>query len=230
MEALVFVGFVILVIAAGWFAWQQKKKRRLALQAFAKQYGMQYSTQDPFALVNYSFSLFQKGEDQGVENVLWGDWQGLPVKAADFWYYTETTDSKGNKSRHYHHYSVAIAEVPLALMPLSIAPEGVFTRLADKLGFHDIDFESEDFNRRYNVKAPDREYAFKVVDARMMAWLLTLDGFGFETVGPWVLAYCRRRKPAELVPLFGAVRGFEEHIPRLVRNEFAIDERKETTS
>lgn len=228
---LVFVGFVILVIAAAWFSWQAKKKRRLALQAFAKQYGLQYSTSDPFGMLSYAFTLFQRGDGQGIENVVWGDWQGSNVRAGDFWYYTESTDSKGHRSRTYHHYSFAVGDVRLGLMPLSIAPEGLFSRLADHLGFRDIDFESEEFNRRYNVRAPDREFAFKVVDARMMQWLLTLDGFGFETVGPWVLAYCRRRKPTELVPVFGAVRGFEEHIPRLVRNEFAIDaERKEKTS
>jgi hypothetical protein len=222
MEILIFVGFIALVIAAAWFAWQAKKKRRLAFQTFASQYGLQYSAEDPFSMLSYAFQLFQRGDGRGVENVVWGAWQGVPVKACDYWYYTESTDSKGHTSRSYRHFSAVVVDVTLAVPPVSIQREGFMTRLADHIGLRDIDFESEQFNRAFNVKAQDREFAFKLVDARMMHWLLSTEDFGFEVVGPWLLVFTGRRKPTELVPVLGTAKGFYEQVPRLVWNEYGI--------
>ena len=78
------------------------------------------------------------------------------------------------------------------------------------MGLRDIDFESEAFNRAWNVKAEDREFAFKLVDARMMHYLMSTEGFGYEVVGPWLLVYTKRLKPTELIPLLGSAEG----IPR----------------
>jgi hypothetical protein len=220
MEVLVFVGFAALIVLAAWWAWRMKKLRREAFGAFAKQYGLQYSPADPFGLLNYAFGLFQKGDGRGVENVLWGAWQGLPAKCFDYWYYTESTDSNGNRSRSYSHFSGVVVDVALGLPPITIERENFFTRLGDHLGLRDIDFESEQFNRAFNVKAQDREFAFKIVDARMMHFLLTTEGFNYEAVGPWLLVYTKRRKPTELVPLLGTAKGFHDQIPRLVWNEY----------
>ena len=46
-----------------------------------------------------SFTFFTKGDGRGCENVLWGRWQDLPLAVTDFWYYEESTDSKGSRSR-----------------------------------------------------------------------------------------------------------------------------------
>src|SRR5688500_7684770 len=141
MDALVFVGFLLAVVAIAYFSWRAVVRRRQALATFAKQYGLQYSPTDPFGLVNYAFSLFQRGDGQGVDNVRWGEWQGHSVKPADVWYYDESTDAEADRRRSYHHYSVAVIDVRLELMPVSIAPEGFLSRLADGVGFRDIDFE-----------------------------------------------------------------------------------------
>ncbi len=217
---LIFVLFAALMIVVAYFAYQAKKKRRLALQAFATQYGMTYSQSDPHGLLNYAFGLFQRGEGRGIENVLTGAWQECPVKAADYWYYTESTDSKGHKSKSYHHFSVVVVDVALGLPPVSLQREGFFTRLADHVGLRDIDFESEAFNRAWNVKADDREFAFKLVDARMMHFLMATEGFGYEVCGPWLLIFSKRLKPTELIPLLGTAKGFHDQIPRLVWNEY----------
>ena len=97
------------------------------------------------------------------------------------------------------------------------------TRMADHLGFHDIEFESEQFNRMFRVGSPDQEFAFKLIDARMMQWLLLTDGhFGFEVLGPNLLAYSGRRSPSDLGPLFVAAAGFAAHFPRLVQTEYGV--------
>ena len=65
--------------------------------------------------------------------------------------------------------------------------------------------------------------AYQLIDPRMMNWLLSTGGaFGFEVVGPNLLVYSHRRRPTELIPLFGSAQLFRDHIPRLVRTEYGI--------
>ena len=211
---------VLAAILAGvgvWYSLYRKKRRREALAAFAAQHGLQYSRDDPLGLLAYDFRLLHMGDGRGCENVLYGQWQGLPAREADFWYYTESTDSKGHTTRSYHNFSVVIADLEASLPYVSVAKESIFTRMADHLGFPDILFESEDFNRQFQVRSGDREFAFQLIDARMMRWLLSTGGaYGFEVEGSNVLVYCRRRRPTELEPLFGAAKLFHDHVPHMV--------------
>src|SRR5437879_695324 len=181
---------VLAVVAAGiWYSYYRKQQRRKALALFANQYGLTYSQDDPFGIIGYPFHLFSMGDGRGCENLVYGEWQGIPVQEADFWYYDESTDSQGRRSKSYHYYSVVVAGVGIdAPASVRISKESLLTKLADHVGLHDIEFESEQFNKAFNVKAQDREFCFKLVDARMMQWLLgTGGGFEFEVAGPWLL-------------------------------------------
>jgi hypothetical protein len=221
MEVLIFALILVAVAAGVVYAFVRKQNRREALALFALQNKLEYSRVDPFGLVDYDFHLFGLGDGRGCENVVWGDWHNLTVKEADYWYYTESTDAKGGKSRSYHHFSVVLADLPAVLPRVSIEKEKLLTRLADALSFHDLDFESEEFNRLFQIRAANREFAYKLIDARMMRWLVsTRAGFGFEVSGPSLLVWCRRVGPTALVPLFGSAALFRDHIPRLVWNEY----------
>ena len=219
---VVVVVLIVAVAAAGvWYSFHWKKKRRDAMATFAAQYNLTYSPADPFGIVGYPFHLFSRGDGRGCENVMDGEWQGLPIQEADYWYYDESTDSEGRRSKTYHHFSVVVANLGVDTPEVSIERENIMTRLADHVGMPDIEFESEDFNREFQVKSKDQEFAFKLVDARMMQWLLSTGGkFGFEIMGPWLLVFCKRLAPTALVPLIGTAKAFDDHIPRLVRDEY----------
>lgn len=216
--------FALILVAAAAGAvyfFVQKQKRREALATFALQNKLEYSRDDPFGVVENDFHLFQLGDGRGCENVVWGEWHGLNIKESDYWYYTESRDSEGHTSRSYHRFSIVLADVPAFLPRVSIEKENLLTRLADTLSFHDLDFESEEFNRMFQIRAGDREFAFKLIDARMIRWLLSTQGsFGFEVNGAAMLVWCGRRGPTALVPLLGSATLFRDHIPRLVWNEY----------
>jgi hypothetical protein len=221
MEVLVFVLILAAVAAFAVYSFVQKQKRREALAMFALQNKLEYSRDDPFGLTDLDFRLFELGDGRGCENVIWGDWRGLPVKQADYWYYQESTDSKGHRSRSYRHFSIVLADLPAFFPRVCMERENLLTRLADALSFRDLDFESEDFNRLFQVRAADDEFAYKLVDARMIRWLLSTGGeFGFEVSGPSLLVWSDRCRPTGLIPLFGSALLFRDHIPRLVWNEY----------
>jgi len=209
-----FVGIVI-AIAAGSYYLKQKRKENCA--AFAAKYGFSYSPAGPPGLLAYSFPLLHKGDGRGAENGITGAWKDMSFKAADYWYYTESRDSKGNRTKNYSHFSVAVTEIDAWLPDLAVYRENVFTALADKLGLKDINFESEEFNRAFQIRSDNRKFAFELVDPRMMQWLLSCDdSFGFELHGKAILIYSHRLRPHELLPLIGSLKEFRDRIPRLV--------------
>jgi len=220
VEALI-IPLVILVAIGGIFlTYYLKQKRREEMHAFAMQHGLSFSAQDMSGIVGWPFSLFSKGHGRGAENVVSGLWKKKdPVTAFDFWYYTESTDSNGNRTRSYNRFSCATIEVAAAFPHLEITREGVLTWLADRVGLEDIEFESPEFNRRYNVKAAERRFAFELLDAKMLRWLVDFDqGLAFEVAGNRLLAYRKRHGASGMMPLIETLFMFRERIPRVAWN------------
>ncbi|MFL5797193.1 MAG: hypothetical protein ACJ77A_04580 [Actinomycetota bacterium] len=216
MGVVIAVVVVALIGLSIWYSWYAKKKRREELAIAAKQLGLQYSAQDMFNCLALPFGLLRKGDGRGTENVLWGTWQGVELREFDYWYYDESTDSEGHTSKSYSYFSCVVTQTPLSAADLSVTRENVFTRLADHVGLRDIEFESERFNREFNVKSRDRKFATDVIDARMMQWLLEEgEHHAFEMNGPFVLVYSKRVKPLELTPLLGTLKGYVDHVPRV---------------
>src|SRR5919198_3536712 len=108
MQVLVIVLVLALVGLGVWYAYFRKAKRREALATFALQYGLQNSREDTFGLTDYPFKLFSRGDGRGCENVLSGTWKDLPVIEADYWFYDESADSEGHRSKDYHYFSVVV--------------------------------------------------------------------------------------------------------------------------
>jgi hypothetical protein len=163
------------------------------------------------------FALLRKGDGRKLENVIWGTWQQLDLREFDYSYYEESTDSEGRRTKTWYHFSCAVAPIDAFCMHLTADRENLFTRLADHIGLRDIEFELDEFNKAFNVKCKDRKFANDLIDQRMMRWLLAADrAFNFEVCDRWVLCFCKRRKPAELVPLLGTLKGFHDAVPRVV--------------
>lgn len=217
MEGLLIFGIVAILGLSLYLSWYFKKKRREELARVASQLGLQYSRDDVLGSLSLPFSLLTRGDGRGTENVIWGTWQGIDLREFDYWYYEESTDSEGRTSRTYYRFSCAVTELPVVGAALSLTRENVFSRLADHMGMHDLEFELEAFNKEFTVKCRDAKFATDVVDQRMMEWLLQCGGgWNFELSGSFLMCYSKRRRPTELVPLLGTLKAFRDHIPRVV--------------
>jgi len=217
VAALLLIPILLLVGLVAYLTYYFKQKRIKALATLAQQLRLQSARADPFGTLSQPFQLFRKGDGRGVENVLWGTWQTLEVRQFDFWYYDESTDSKGNTSRTYHRFNCVMCPILASCADLTIDHENMWTRLADALSFHDIEFESEEFNKRYQVKCTNEKFANDFIDARMIEWLLKNGtGYSFEVSGDEMLVVHKRLKPTELMPLLQAAEGFAQAVPRVV--------------
>jgi hypothetical protein len=214
---LLFLLFGAVAVGVAVLAHRAKVRRQQELGTVARNHGLDFSILDPFETLGEPFSLLGRGNGRGVENVMWGFWHDLEVRVFDYWYYEESTDSNGHRSKSYHRFDCVLALVDARCPRLEITEENVLTRIADALTLHDLRFESEEFNRRFNVKGQDRRFATAFCDARMMGWLLRhADGYAFEVVGDRLLCWTRRVSPAEIAHLLGTAKAFREQIPRVV--------------
>jgi hypothetical protein len=212
---------VFALAAAGivYYRQQRKLQRQQEMRSVAFAQRLDFSLDDPFGTLGEPFSLLRKGDGRGVENVMWGFWQELEIRAFDYWYYEESSDSKGHRSKRYYRFDCLLTQVDALCPQLVISGENLFTRLAGALTFRDIEFESEEFNRRFHVKGPDERFATAFCDARMMDWLLRHgEGYSFEVVSDRLLCWTERVSPAEMVHLFGTAKTFREQIPAVVRS------------
>ena len=225
MEQL-FLLVVVLAIAVGALvAASMRARRQREMAAVAAANGLSYSFDDPFGLPALPFGLFRRGDGRGADNVMWGpagesDDGDVAVRAFDYWYYEEQRDSEGRTSRRYKKYSCVTAETGAAAWPhLEIDREGMLQRVMDAVGLDDIQFESDEFNRSFEVRCEDARFASALVDPRMMEWLLGTEGrCRFEVHGAWLLVAIERVPPASVPALMNLALTFREKIPAVVRS------------
>ena len=170
-----FIFGVILVIALAIYGHIQEKKRREALEAAARQLGFSFSPDKDRAFASrYGFlNHMDDGSNRYAYNIMRGTASdGSPCSIFDYHYETYSTDSKGRRTTHHHYYSVFTLILPASFPELEIKPEGFFSKLGQALGFDDIDFESMEFSKRYQVKSGDKKFAYDVCNALMIDYLL----------------------------------------------------------
>ena len=223
MQVAAVVVLAVAVVVGGYLISRYiTQKRRDALTAVAYRLGFQYSPDDPFDTLALPFSLFERGDGRGVENVLWGTAGNLMVRLYDYWYYEERTDSNGSRHRSYYRFSCATTSIDADVPGITIGRENVLTRLGGALGFDDIEFESEEFNRVFRVKSGQRKFAYDMIDARMMAFLLDASSdCTFEAVGSDLLCASDRLRPSELPGLLSVLQEFHAHVPAVVWSLYA---------
>ena len=217
VSLVVVVVFGVLLVAVAYYASQRRVERVERLRRLALAEGLDFATEDPFDTVGQPFSLLQEGDGRVAENVIWGFWQGLEVRAFDYSYYEESSDIEGGSSRAYSHFDCVIALIDASCPQLRISPESVLTRIAAALSFEDIAFESEEFDRAFHVQGRDRRFATALCDARMMDWLLgNAQGYSFEVSGDRMLCWARQGHAEAKLSMLATAKTFHDRIPPVV--------------
>ncbi|MBN1902937.1 hypothetical protein JW926_16560 [Candidatus Sumerlaeota bacterium] len=172
---LLIVGIIIL---SAYFS--AKRRKELMLWAQAKGWSFSPEKDHTFDSRFSAFKLLRQGENRYAHNIIRGIWNERSLIAFDYHYETHSTNSKGHRQTHHHHFSAVIMESNLPLKPLFIRPEGFFDKITEFFGADDIDFESAEFSRTFFVKADDRRWAYDVLHARTMEFLLQSPRFTIQ--------------------------------------------------
>lgn len=210
---ILFAGVVGLAIAFSVYGAMHGKAVRDELRALAheRQWAFVESDKHDRPLRFKGFMPFNAGGGRVALNVLQGRLDGLPFEAFTYRY----TTSNG-KSQQTHLHEVVVVPMPLHGPGLRIQPEHLGHKLADALGGSDIDFESDEFSRRFWVQCDDRRFAYDVLPPPTLEFLLQEAGkWSWQWRGDTLLL----SKPGMLratgvLPALMLAKGFRDRVPR----------------
>jgi hypothetical protein len=133
--------------------------------------------------------------------------------------YSESSGSGNDRTETTSRFSMFWVRLPKPLGELRVRREGLGSKIARAVGFHDIELESEDFNRAFSVKADDRKFAYDVLNPQMMQWLLSIQAPGFLLLGTDLVLIEQGRLGLEDVePQLGYLSAVADRIPEIVWN------------
>jgi len=191
-----FIGFAVLfglVIARLGGPWVDRAKAQLAReQAGAERYGWHPGADVDGQLLTAGRRIF--APDGQLRRILVGEYQGRPVRMAEF---VHTTRGRYLPTTWVNHL-IAI-ELPVRLPDLAVGPDLVFGTepvVGDgatvEPGMERVEVESEAFNRQFRAAAVDARYGSAVLHPRMMEWLLDQPPVNFRVCGSLVVAYAAK--------------------------------------
>jgi len=210
-------------VALVWLhSWAGRDRRRLAIARFARDRGLEFRARNKEAL-SEDFRLFGRGDGGRVRNVLQGEWNGVPVRAMDYDYFATRTMWVFYRVKDWRRFSVAVLDLGASVPSVIAERNGAAGLASDYMGFHDVQLNSDEFNRRFHVTADDREFAYQFFDLGMLRWLLNQpDLLETEVQGRRALVALPRLEPDQMGRLFDAAVGFRSHIPALVRRKYHV--------
>ncbi len=238
-----------LFIIAFVYSYAQGRKRQAEMAALAAQLGFQYfpdmsaasvaaSLYEPpkpgglFSALASAFEFhdpfldrfgglypFGEGYDRKYRNLVCGERNGAAWYAFDYQY---TVGSGKEKSTRYY---TAVATRQAMIFPVTtIRPETLADRMGAIVGIHDIQFESEEFNNRYNVTSESQRFAYDLIHPQMMEYLmasrgrhLQLGGFYLLYADPGVTA------PTEILAAIQDMEGLLALVPEFVRQDIGFE-------
>ena len=193
--------FLVLVIGGAIYSVIAARKRREELFELASRLGLNFSPGNDYSLAE-RFGFLDKlaqGSNRYAFNVISGNYRQQQVLVFDYHYETHSTDSKGRRQTHHHYFSFFILLLPISFPELKISREGFLSKIAQALGYDDIDFESAEFSRAFCVRSKDRKFAYDVCNAQMMEYLLANRDLSLEIEGPALaLAFDTRLSAAQI--------------------------------
>ncbi|MEO8692128.1 MAG: hypothetical protein ABI658_01350 [Acidimicrobiales bacterium] len=215
------MGFVVIFVVAvlvGAVLWYLQTvaltRRRKRMSEVAARHGLSFSAKDPFRMpVTLPLAFFDRGHSRKASNVMYGRTaDGHDRRAFDYQY---TTGS--GKNRRVYNYSCGLISTGAQWPQLTLGPEGFFERVLDVVGGADIQFESEEFNRVWEVRSSDSRFASALIDPEMMLFLMEkAEGARIEVHGPWILFSGEQRDPDSLPQAITVAEAFREGIPPVV--------------
>jgi len=163
---LIIVGFFIASSIA-------ERKRREAILALANRLGLFFAPDKDYGLAqSFSFlNTLREGANRYAFNVLTGEYGSHAVTCFDYHYETTSHNGKSTQTNH-HHFSFYTLKLPSTFPELRIGQESFLSKIAQAVGYDDIDFESHEFSRTFCVRSRDKKFAYDVCNAGMIEYLL----------------------------------------------------------
>jgi hypothetical protein len=222
-----FALFAVAAIAIIAFGIAGAAKRRESATALAARLGLAYRPSDDLGITRSPHPIFRMGDRRRASNLLVGTFQDRPVVMFDYEYIVDRHDADGKRTSSTSRFSGVKVDLDIRCPSTVIRRERIGTKLANALGLgSDVQFESDAFNRAFEVRSGSQQFAFTLVDSAMMEWL-TANAFDLDIqLEPGELVVITSRLPwTEMEALAVRTHRFIEQFPRLVWSSYGVSER-----
>ncbi len=213
MPVLIFIFGAAAVVAIFIFSLVEHRRRQRMMAETAARLGLRFRPGPDRELARrFRFlNRFRQGNNRYALNIFSGPYRGREITAGDFHY---QTSSSGKRQTNHHYFSFFILELPHRFPELKIGREGVFSRIGQLLGFGDINFESHEFSRKFQVRSRDKKFAYDVCHPRMIEYLLANDDLAIEIENDVLaLTFERRLTPERVGPALDRLVEVRELLP-----------------
>lgn len=169
---------------------QRRKKRQAGLVAWAEARNWHYAKTDKTLLQRWNSTPFTsgRGNKPSASDVMWGPItspNGQARQALSFNFtYTVSSGSGDDESETTYRHHVTCVFFDLRTPVLEVTRENFGSKFSKLFGGQDIQFEAEDFNKAWRIQATNLKFAHDVIHPRMMEYLMTMTGRGFNFVLP----------------------------------------------
>jgi hypothetical protein len=242
--ALGVAALIAIVVAVARAQQKAAEARRLALSQIAQEHGLvfcPFGLEEPprgfweklttsFSDTNLGrflerfegFSPFGQGHSFGVANLLMGRRGQADWYAFDYLYHT--TQSNGKSTRTVPHPTGIVAvRLPLSMPRLTLTPENLFHKIGTALGMDELDFELEEFNKRYFVRSDDRKLAYDLLHPRMIEHLMSQESRAWQIGGQYIVqSRAGYYSPEEVRASIAEIEGFVGLIPHYVEQDHGL--------
>lgn len=168
--AVIFGGLAVLGVWLYKTARRNRQRRLAWLWTFASSHGWSFTESEPGLVGLSSRAPFGLGHSRSATDVIRGAIDG--VAFASFTYTYRTGDSSDN-TELTHTAMVTCIRTPPSPNMLLVTPEGALFGLLDAMGLGDLKLESEDFNRRFQVRTNNDRFAYDILNPTTMHRMLT---------------------------------------------------------
>jgi hypothetical protein len=212
-----------------------EEKRAAEMRAWADAHGFQYEEVVPDELLALPFYLFTMDTGDVVasgDNLLTGDWQGMPVDVFDVSVAVpDTAQALGLSPSWIEEETIttAIAGTGADLPYVSIEKKGLLTRLADGLDrvdrlHHDhleVECNAKEFDHHFEVKSTQPDFVHELLSHELMDALLKGgDNFFYEISGRQFIVHTPR-DTHDLESLLNATKAVWDLIPSEVVQKYS---------
>jgi hypothetical protein len=198
MQPFIVIGIIAFIIVAAVLGHLAAQKRRAAMMALAARLGLHFDPSKQRTVARrYEFiDRMRAGRDRYAFNILSGTYQDHNIIAFDYHYKTGS-----GKNTHHHYLSFFIVHLPISVPELTIGSEGFFSKIAQAVGYDDIDFESHEFSRKFCVRSRNKKFAYDICHAQMIEYLLANPDLTIEMeLNALAISFTRRLKPEQIEP------------------------------
>jgi hypothetical protein len=169
------VVFLVIGVVLRYLNRRFQRSRETAMATLARSRGWSYLEDDITAYYGYQGPPFEQGRNIHATNVLRGEHNGWKFSTFDYRY---TVGQGRNQATHV--CSVLAVQTGAWLTRLWVSPETLGSMILDHITGHDIDTESEQFNKTFKVSCEDRKLAIDVLNPQMMQYLLQLPNLSWS--------------------------------------------------